>query len=352
MKNQYTKWIIIALALSLVIPGITAALNYFMDPLWCFSISHRYNRKQDDFNERQQKTNYITYHDFDYDGLIIGSSTSTSLNQHHFKGLRVYNYAINGLHPEEYLPYVLYARERNGRGFRCIFAGFDFMFTAKLPPTSLDPAQIFADTRSPLYRIKTLVSLGTLKQSRRNFMNYLYGRHIYYDRDNVKYSTRLSDELTDQNMKLLMEHFEKSNAPYAFSKYRYFKGYRAYLAALRDRNPGARFYVYVTPVIDPFMKAMVKYDILDGYEAWIRDIVDVFGECYDFMIPTRFSKDYRNNFHDPNHYYPFIADMMIDAMYNSKDPEKSGICIHLTRSNINEKLALIRKKYREAAANN
>jgi len=55
-------------------PCITAGINFFMDPLWCFSLSHRFNQKQDDFNERQQKTNYITFHDFNYPGIIIAAA--------------------------------------------------------------------------------------------------------------------------------------------------------------------------------------------------------------------------------------------------------------------------------------
>lgn len=350
MKLTFNRWIITTLALALIIPAITAGINYYMDPLWCFSLSHRYNQKQDDFNERQQKTNWVTYHDFNYDGLIIGSSTSTNINQHNFKGLRVYNYAINGLQPVEYLPYLQYARERNGRDFSYIFVGLDFMFTAVLDPPLFDPKTVIEDTRNPLYRIKTLVSLGTLKYSRRNIMNYLYGRHIYYDRRNVKYSTRLSEKDLEFNISHLLKHFEKSDSPYSFNNYKYNKKYSSILKEIRDKNPGSRIIVYTTPVIDQYMALIVKSNLMDAYEEWIRDIVAIYGECYNFMFPGRLSRDYRKNFHDPNHYYPFVADMMIDAMYNSKNPDASGICIHITRANIDEKLAYIRGLFREAAA--
>ncbi len=350
MNLTFKKWIIITLALALIMPGITAGINFFMDPLWCFSISHKYNQKQDDFNERQQKTNYVTFHDFDYDALMIGTSTSTNINQHSFRGLNVYNYAINGLQPVEYLPYIQYARERNGRDFKYIFLGFDFMYTAVLDPPQFDPNKIFEDTNDPLYRIKTLISLGTLKYSRRNFMNYLYGRHIYYDRKNVKYSTRLSEKDLEFNISRLMKHFEKSNSSYSFNNYTYNKKYRSILKKIRDKNPKSRFIVFTTPVINQYMALIVKSNFMDSYEEWIRDIVTVYGECYNFMFPSPLSKDYRNNFHDPNHYYPFVADMMIDAMYNSNNPDASGVCIHITRANVDVKLAYIRRLFREAAA--
>ena len=212
MKTMnYKKWIIITLLISLVMPGIVAGINFFMDPLWCFSLSHRYNMKQDDFNERQQKTNYITFHDFDYRGIIIGASTSTNINQHSFRDLAVYNYAINGLQPIEFLPYLNYAKKRNGHDFDYIFLEMNFLLAANLGPPIFDAEKIFAETNGWLYRIKSLVSIDTLKFSRRNFMNYLYGRHIYYDRNNVKYTTPLTREKLEINMKYLLEHFEKSD---------------------------------------------------------------------------------------------------------------------------------------------
>lgn len=349
MKDNFKTWIVVTLALSLVIPGLTAGINYCMDPLWCFSLSHRYNQKQDDFNERQQKTNYITYHDFNYDALIIGSSTSTNINQHKFKGLSVYNYAINALQPLEYPDYIAYARKRNDREFSHLFIGLDFMFTAELDPPPFKAEKIFEDTLSPLYRIKTLVSLSTLKYSRRNFMNYLYGRHIYYDRSNVKYSTMLTREAAEFNMARLMQHIEKSDQKYSFNNYRNNRDYHEILKTIRDQNPNTRFVIFTTPVIQSFMTIMVRQNLLDEYEQWIRDIVDVYGECYNFMLPTMMTKDPVKYFHDPNHYYPFVADMMIDAMYNSKNPDASGICVHITRANVDEKLAYILRLFREAA---
>lgn len=346
---SYKKWIIITLLLSLVLPGIVAGINYFMDPLWCFSLSHRYNMKQDDFNERQQKTNYITYHDFNYRGIIIGASTSTNINQHSFKGLSVYNYAINGLNPVEYLPYLRYAKERNGRDFDFIFLGLDFLLAAKLDPPLFDAEKIFADTNGWLYRVKTLVSIDTLKFSRRNFMNYLYGRHIYYDRNNVKYTTSISRESLEINMKYLLEHFNKSSARYSFNNYTYNPEYRAVLQKIKDENPRSRCVVYTTPVITPLMVAIVRNNLLDEYLLWLKDIVEVYGECYHFMYPNAINDDYMKNYHDPNHYYPFVCDMMVNAMYNDRISGDTAFGMYINRSNLADKLAQLERLMKQAA---
>ncbi len=352
MNAKYNKWIIKAVLLSLVIPGIVAGINGFMDPLWYCSTSHRFNQKQEDFNERQQKTNLVTYHDFDYDGLIIGSSTSTNMNQHSFRGIKVFNYAINALQPLEYKPYIRYAREHNGKGFKYIFIGLDFLFAGKLPPPPFDPEKIFAETNNPLYRIKTLISLDTLIFSRKNFMNYLYARHIFYDRDNVKHTLQLRPEELNANIAALMQHFEKSPNQYSFNNYSYSPRYRPVLQSISDDNPGAVIVPFTTPVIYQFMSKMVRNNLLDDYERWIRDIVGVYGECYNFMYPSAMSKDSFKYFHDPNHAYPFVGNMMVDVMFNKKAEGDNDICMHITRENLEEKILVLRRLFREAGAAN
>ncbi len=350
MNATYNKWIIKAFLLSLVIPGMVAAVNCFMDPLWFCGFSHRFNQKQEDFNERQQKTNYITFLDFNYDGLIIGSSTSTNINQHSFKGIRVYNYAINALQPLEYKPYVRYARERNGKNFQYIFIGLDFLFTGHITPPPFAPEKIFADTNNPLYRIKTLISLDTFKFSMKNFMNTANKRHIYYDRNNEKHTTQLSPGEIKAHIAALMGFFEKSTTPVSFNNYRYNATYASVLKSIRDDNPGTIIVPFTTPVVHEFMAGMVRNNLLDEYERWIRDIVGVYGECYNFMFPNAMSKNAYKYFHDPNHTYPFVGDMMIDDMYNKKIEGDSDICIHITRGNLEEKILLLKRLFRETAA--
>jgi hypothetical protein len=352
MENKFTRWIIITCLLSLVIPAITAGINYFMDPLWCFSLSHNYNNKQDDFNERQQKTNYITFHDFHYDAIIVGSSTSTCINQKDFKGLPVFNYASNGMQPLEYQKYIRYAIERNGREFNYIFLGLDFLFAVKLPQPVIDADRVLADTNSPLYRFKSLISIDTLRFSRRNFMNHLYGRHIYYDRDNIKYLTPITREDQERNMKLLMAHFENSKASYSFKNFSYDGSYPSILRTIRDGSPHSKFVVFTTPVIQPFMTSMVKHGLLGDYLRWIRDIVNVYGECYHFMYPNRYSADYLKYFHDPNHYYSTVSDRMADAIYNRKINGDTDFGMYINKSNLEEKLRQLERLMKEAAARN
>jgi hypothetical protein len=349
-EMNFKKWVIITVLLSLILPAIAAGINYFMDPLWCFSLSHRYNMKQDDFDERRQKTNYITFHDFNYQGLILGASTSTNINQRSFNGIKVYNYAINALTPPEYLHYLTYAKKRNCHDFEYVFLGLDFGMSAQFGELPFDAEKLFAETNSCLYRIKILLSIDTLKFSRKNFMNSRGVRHIYYDRNNIKHTTPLSPDRVALHMKYLLAHFEKSDSPYSFNNFVYNPDYRAILEKLKDENPRTRFVVFTTPMIMPMMASMVKNGLLDEYLRWISDIVEVFGECYHFMYPNAVCEDYMNNFHDPNHYNPQVSVMMVDAMFNKRITGDTAFGMYISRANLKQKLSQLERLMKEAAA--
>jgi len=68
-KSAYRKFIIITLIISLTMINIVAGINYYIDPLRMYSHNHENNSKQLDFNERQQKTNYLKYVNNDFDAI-------------------------------------------------------------------------------------------------------------------------------------------------------------------------------------------------------------------------------------------------------------------------------------------
>ena len=90
--------------------------------------------------------------------------------------------------------------------------------------------------------------------------------------------------------------------------------------------------------------------IYQNYDFKTEIIVAVNGVCYNFMFPNALSADPVKYFHDPNHTYPFVADMMIDAMFNKRVERDTGICIYITRENIEEKIILLRRLFRELDA--
>ena len=58
---------------------------------------------------------------------------------------------------------------------------------------------------------------------------------------------------------------------------------REKLTKIRDANPDSRLLVFTTPDSWPMFELMVRMGLYPYYRQWLTDIVDVFGEVYNFM---------------------------------------------------------------------
>ncbi|OHD63297.1 MAG: hypothetical protein A2176_00215 [Spirochaetes bacterium RBG_13_51_14] len=354
MKNRHKNWNIAILLASLVIPLLVIGINYFMDPLWCFAISHKYNQFQDPFNERIQKTNYLTFRDRKYHAVLIGTSRSTCINQYSFKGISVFNYSCNGLTLPEYAEYLKYAKKRSGNAIRHIFIGLDFRQTMgkfKVRPSikpvdnveSTDPNLIISRANSPLYRLKSLLSVDTLKYSLRNYNYYRRGNSYYYTRDNVKIHTRYSRKVLDDIIAFYLDYFDKSVYP----RYKYDETYVAALKKIRDENPDTTIIVYTTPESGPLMKIFIKHDLLEYYFRWLSDIVAVFGGCYHFMYPNIVTRNYHDYYHDAVHTNPEVGDMIADVIYNNKPHADLNFGIYIDKNNFASRKNYLKELFRK-----
>jgi hypothetical protein len=354
MEKQFKKWVLTTIMLSLIVPCCVTGINYFMDPLWCFSISHEYNQKQDDFNERYQKTNFINSRGFAYKGIIVGSSTGTTIQQDALKGMHLFNYSINGLLPSEFLSIIDFAKKKNGHDLDYILIGLDFIAASKLLASTVksNPEKIFDEINSWLYLPKMLISIDTLKHSINNFMNYQKGTHIYYDRYNNKYVTPLPREVLELHMKVGIRHHDESNYPLLYNTFQYDNNLKLILKEIKAENPGSRIMVFTTPVIAPLMKLLVEKNLLDDYLRWLAEIVDVFGGCYHFMYPNKITKNYISYFHDPTHCYPPVGSMIIDAILNKKIDGISNFGIYIDKATSKHKLAYLKELMKKLRSTN
>jgi hypothetical protein len=353
MEKQYKKWVLTTIMLSLIVPCCVAGINSFMDPLWFFSISHEYNQKQDDFNERYQKTNFINSRGFTYKGIIVGSSTSTTIQQDALKGMRLFNYSINGLMPAEFLSIIDYAKKKNGRDLDYILIGLDFISASKLLSSTVksNPEKIFDEINNPLYLPKMLISVATLKHSISNFMNYRKGKHIYYDRYNNKYVTSLPRDVLELHMQVGMKHHDESKHPLLYNTFQYDNNLKLILKEIKAENPGSRIMVFTTPVIAPLMKLLVEKNLLDDYLRWLLEIVDVFGGYYNFMYPNKITKNYIGYFHDPTHSYPPVGNMILDAIYTKKIDGISDFGIYIDKATSKHTLEYLKDLMKKTTIN-
>lgn len=341
----YKKWFTITISIILLMLIPVAAFNYYIDPLWTFNHKHNFNSIQMPFNERQQKTNYITYHDFDYNTLLLGSSRTTYISQYDFTGLKTYNYSVSNMVIDEYDDYINYAKKVKGSDFEYIIIGLDFMGTnANLERRFEEPSYYIDKAAEPGYRFKMLLSKDTLEYACKNYRAAENGQPVNfaYDRNNIKTLLPVTEQ--ERTVKIHNTILTYRNEIYA--KYEY-EDIKATFTKLKAENPDTRFIIFTTPVSLPLMQLVDDEGLLPYYEKWLRDSVDVFGEVYNFMYPNSVTSNL-HNYYDASHFYPEIGTMIAHRVLECPDeniPADFGVLV--TRENIDQHLEKIREQWGE-----
>ena len=206
--------------------------DYFMDPLWCFSHSHRWNNAQLDLNDRQQKTNALVFQKPDFDSIMLGTSICTFINHNDFKGMKLYNYAQPMMRPWEYSGYIANARKASGRELKNIVMGFDFFGSKKSDFRLFDePAKYYETANSFLYRYKTLFNMKTFDFSKRNLEQAREATRPVYRRDYVRSRPRKSAQ------KLTVSG--QGAIDYDLKKYQYDDEIKNIAGRIKEGKPGS-----------------------------------------------------------------------------------------------------------------
>ena len=340
MKN----WLKISLIIFSIILISIGAFNLFMDSFWCFNHKHQYNSVQKGTNERQQKANYIYFTSNKYDTLLIGSSRTTYMNRHAFKGMNVFNFSATGMRPQEYQTYINFVIQDAHQPIANIILAVDFFGYLNYGAFMYDNAPgIVQATKSPYYRWKLLFTYNALNNSFRNMRDYLNPQKHSdrYNRDNVKSRFKIqaigSKELqllTVQKDALVYSRAEYSSQPN--------KQYSNIMNNIKEAYKKKKFIIYTTPVTNILFKTMIQTGHYRDYEDWLRKLVTVYGTVHHFMYMNSIGNNYSDNFADCNHAYPetnaIVARKIITQ--NKSDPKDFGII--LTSENIEIKLQELR----------
>lgn len=324
---RYKRWFYLTL-LTILIPLLTVcAFNYYIDPLWNFSHANQYNRIQMPFNERQQKTNYITFHEFDYDTLILGSSRTTYIDQNDFKGHKAYNYAVSNMLMDEYYDYIEYAKKMRGKEFEYIIIGLDFMATNKNIPREFEEPSFYIDNTNQFgYRYSTLMSLDTLKYSLQNFRASLRGEPVNfaYDRNNVKTLLPVSEEERALKLQATVDTYRQR----IYSNYEY-ADVKEILSKVKESNPNTKFIIFTTPVNHNLYNLMLEMELYTYYQQLLIDTVEVFGQVYHFNYPNSVTTDDRH-YYDASHFYAEIGTWIAGKItgLSTDAPEDFGVVLN------------------------
>ena len=343
--KKYHYWLAAVLLLSsLPLLGL-AGYNYYLDPLWVFTHENKYNSMQHGFDERQQKTNYLTFHEPAYDSVLLGSSRATYIDQNDFAPWRTFNYAVNNMLPEEYQDYLDYFTLTQGKAPAVIFLAVDFFATnrnAQRADNFFPPRHYIEQACSPFYRGKLLLSLQVYERAQANYLNAAVPQpqvNYTYDRHNVKYLTQHADP--DQAEAAIANTVESYKTT-LYADYEY-GSLRQYWRALKAAYPQSEFVVFTTPVAAPLLEMLKEQGLYPFYESWLRELTGEFGNVHHFMFINAFTREV-NNFFDGSHVYPQAACLLIDFIMGRTTPAEYGtLGMLLTPSDLEEQLSLLRQ---------
>ncbi|MEI6206728.1 MAG: hypothetical protein WCP20_08100 [Desulfuromonadales bacterium] len=336
-RTRYKSFVLSFVAVVSTGCAIIMAVNYYIDPLWCFGIPNTYFGYYPDVDARLQKTNRITFGSGRYDTLILGSSRTEHIYQNGFAGYNAFNYAVPSIYPQELSDFITYFRKVNPGPLKAIIIGLDFYGTNV---NGIDRRsrlkEYVAKYQDTFYRFRLLLAFDTLKYSiktvRQNFGKY------YYDRNNNKILAITDRKLADTERRNQIEKFTE-----VINNYRYDKSYGETLAALKKQNNNTRMIIFTTPVSEPYFRLLVR-DHFNDYEKWLRDVISVFGGVYNFMYINSVTSNL-DNYADLHHFYPNIGLMIakkITGRSGSSLPADFGA--YITEQTIDDHLAMIRSQ--------
>ena len=345
--RAYKTWLMRFSLLLACLLGLLGLFNYLVDPLWCFSHKFHLGRYRKPFDERQQKTNFLTFcNPPRYDTLILGNSRTALINQNEFAGMRAYNYSQAGMTSYEYGEYIDYFKRTVGTP-ATIIIGLGFSNTVDgVKYNAEKPSHYISLANSPFYRFKSLFTADTVHYSWDNlriqhFIDHKkrWAGHMFYDHANVVTLIPPNDEATCQvKMQEALVELSKSYG----SGYRYRTDLKESLKKLRDDNPGSRFVVFTNPVTERYYCTLVRAGRQPEYERWLRQMVEVFGQVWHFEYPHSIARN-QANFCDDHHPYPPVGTLLAHRMTGVPDPGiPADFGMLLTPSTIDAGLASIR----------
>ena len=271
---------------------------------------------------------------------MLGSSRTTYIAPADI-GTRAFNFAVNAMMPDEYMDYAAFFRKHNRRPPGTIIIGLDFYATnASFTGYDYLPASdYFSNAESIFWRYSVLLSRDALVYSIKNFSQTLYPTKLdYYDRKAVKTAVHIPPAARKLFCSKDINMFHRF---YYGGNYR-FKDLRPFYRGLIGDNPNSRVIVFTTPDSLALWNLLLAEGRLEDYLHWISDIVEIFGEVYDFMGENDFTVN-PENYMDAHHFYPEAGKIIANRITNTGTPSSPGV--HVTRKNVKNYIASMRAKY-------
>ena len=299
------KWIFYNLTTLFFILTLIGTFNWYVDPMWAFNHKQPFLELKGEFNEREQKTNLVNFRKFDYDGIILGSSKISIINQNNIKNYRVFNYAANAMNIYEFNNYIEFAKKKNKKPFKVIVLGLDFdSIQENAIGEKFNFTNVLSTIQDPFYRQKLLFSADTFIFSKNNIdfnIRESYSQHFkMYDKNYIAYTIKHNPKNVETEIK---------NATYNNQKIIYDRTkYLNCLNEIKRNNPNTKFVIMITPLNEVYFKTlMMNNQTEEIYKLWLNDLVNIFGQINNFAYVNSVTQDYQNTYVDTKHFKSAIG---------------------------------------------
>jgi len=303
------KWIKIYsffIFISIIVVGF---INYIIDPMWMFNHSYKFNNLQKAFNEKIVKTYYLNNNYKKFNSLLIGSSRTTYYNQNEFNNMKVFNYAISGGKPYEYIDFINYYSKKSEMKY--LILGIDFRdckldIDENKSKRIKNNRELLSEIDNNIFFInfiKNYLTFDMLKYSITNLYRSIIHKtfHRSYNRDNIA----LADKLSEKNVEKLTLIRSKS---YYAKTLNYDNNISKVFRKIKIDNPNTKIIIYTTPLSKPFLDYIFSNKKLKIYYfRWIKDLVNTFDKIYFTTYYNQLSSNYKRYSMDGDHFYPSIG---------------------------------------------
>lgn len=348
LTNQYQKFNLLFLGITIIPLVVVGAINYLIDPYDFFNtpnyLSINHSKPKKDFNDRLYKAADIIR--IQPVTVILGSSrTKQALNPEHpaFKNSQpTYNLALNGPNLYEVRRYLEHTIA-NQNSLKEVILGVDFfMFN-----NNLENQPSFLETRLEKKSfvipdlINSLLSIDTLFASQETFQasrkakrrNNTYGDNGFMPNRNI------NDGKTKWRFNYSINLFYNLHSDYEFSQ-SYFTEFRKIVELCRENK--IKLIVFISPSHATDLEAIRAIGEWETLENWKRAMTQL-TPVWDFSdynsVTTEKIADRMENYADNSHFTTKVGDWILErifATHLTKVPSDFGVL--LTPTNIEEQI--------------
>lgn len=327
------RYLLITGAVSLAALLVVALTNIVIDPAWRHSVDHALNARQEGFDERSQKANWLAARRPAAEIVLIGSSRTTFIDVDGIAGRRVFNAAVSQISPREYRERLEAFERITGRAIGTIVIGLDFFAALQLghPTAPTPPPQGLAAA------LRENLSLDLFQTSLRNVRASVTGdEDRTYDRSLRRLLPSLdAGELrarTAYELRKFDRHLYRDIAPdWAL--------FNAILVELRQRWRDAEILFFTTPVAAPQFDLVACTGRAEAYATWLRQIVRATGVVHHFM-DRNVVTERLENFADSHHFRAQVGRWIVQRVFAIPDGDApAGFGIRLEPGSVEGYLA-------------